>query len=177
LLTVLEARKGQGFPDDEVLVGMPAEQWKIVGNSVARPVALALGICLRTAWLASNARSAVDAATEKLSNDRVTIATDGQRSLHGKRIHGQPNPLEVHLQAPKTLQKLKEMFIGPPDDEEDELASPLLVRDGTTPLRTDHGYLFEGSSQSASLSDGNAISQTVNSKLTFRQIGNSLLPR
>ncbi|KAL6721275.1 hypothetical protein ACLMJK_000377 [Lecanora helva] len=51
LLTIMEVRRGQGFPDDEVLVGLPREQWKIVGNSVGRPVALALGLSLRKAWL------------------------------------------------------------------------------------------------------------------------------
>lgn len=50
LLTVMEVRRAQGFPDDEVIVGLPAHQWKIVGNSVVRPVALALGMSLRKAW-------------------------------------------------------------------------------------------------------------------------------
>ena len=52
-LTVMEVRRAQGFPDYEVLVGHPAEQWKIVGNSVARQVALVLGLSLRSAWLAN----------------------------------------------------------------------------------------------------------------------------
>ena len=51
LLTIMEARRGQGIPDDELLIGLPAEKYKIVGNSVARPKALALGVSLRTAWL------------------------------------------------------------------------------------------------------------------------------
>lgn len=53
LLTILEARRAQGYPDDEVLVGTAANQWKIVGNSVARQVALALGLSLREACLAN----------------------------------------------------------------------------------------------------------------------------
>ena len=53
LLTILEARRAQGYPDNEVIVGSLADQWKIVGNSVARPVALALGMSLREAWLAN----------------------------------------------------------------------------------------------------------------------------
>lgn len=56
LLTIMEARRAQAFPDTEVLIGSPLDQWRIVGNSVARPVALALGISLRTAWLANTAR-------------------------------------------------------------------------------------------------------------------------
>ena len=50
LITVMEARRAQGFPDHEVIVGLPPAQWKIIGNSVARPVALALGVELRKAW-------------------------------------------------------------------------------------------------------------------------------
>ncbi|KAK7533282.1 uncharacterized protein J3D65DRAFT_670486 [Phyllosticta citribraziliensis] len=48
------ARRAQGFPDHEVIIGSPLEQWKIVGNSVARTVALALGATLREAWLSSS---------------------------------------------------------------------------------------------------------------------------
>ena len=59
LLTIMEVRRAQGFLDREVLIGSPLEQWKIVGNSVARPVALALGVSLRTAWLANTTRNDV----------------------------------------------------------------------------------------------------------------------
>lgn len=51
VLTIMEARRAQSFPDHEVLVGRTAAQWKLVGNSVARSVALALGMSLREAWL------------------------------------------------------------------------------------------------------------------------------
>jgi DNA (cytosine-5)-methyltransferase 1 len=49
-LTLLEARRAQGFRDEEVLLGTPVEQYKIVGNSVAREVAVALGLAFREAW-------------------------------------------------------------------------------------------------------------------------------
>ena len=52
-ISVMEVRRAQGFPDHEVIVGSPTMQWKIIGNSVARPVALALGMSLRAAWLAN----------------------------------------------------------------------------------------------------------------------------
>ncbi|KAL9030476.1 MAG: hypothetical protein Q9196_001420 [Gyalolechia fulgens] len=48
-LTVMEARRAQGFPDDEVIIGTPATQWKIIGNSVARQVAIVLGMSLKGA--------------------------------------------------------------------------------------------------------------------------------
>ncbi|KAI9779979.1 MAG: DNA methyltransferase Dim-2 [Peltula sp. TS41687] len=53
VLSIMEARRAQSFPDQDVLIGRPPAQWKIVGNSVARSLALALGITLRHAWLAN----------------------------------------------------------------------------------------------------------------------------
>lgn len=50
-LTIMEVRRAQGIPDDEVLLGTPKDQWKLVGNAVARPMATALGLALREAWL------------------------------------------------------------------------------------------------------------------------------
>ena len=63
-ISVMEVRRAQGFPDDEVIVGSPAMQWKIIGNSVARPVALALGMSLRAAWLANGPQSVEAPAVE-----------------------------------------------------------------------------------------------------------------
>ncbi|UNI17825.1 DNA (cytosine-5-)-methyltransferase [Purpureocillium takamizusanense] len=51
VLTIMEARRAQGMRDHEVLLGSPATQFKIVGNSVAREVAVALGIVFREAWV------------------------------------------------------------------------------------------------------------------------------
>ncbi|KAM4064549.1 c-5 cytosine-specific DNA methylase domain-containing protein [Hirsutella rhossiliensis] len=53
IMTIMEARRAQGVRDDEVLLGNPATQYKIVGNSVAREVAVALGIVFREAWAES----------------------------------------------------------------------------------------------------------------------------
>ena len=86
LLTVMEVRRGQGMPDHEVLIGLPSDQWKIVGNSVARPKALALGISLRTAWLANTLR---DAALENSvsmideSRKRPAVAAYGDPARNG----------------------------------------------------------------------------------------------
>ncbi|KAL8341476.1 hypothetical protein RB601_005567 [Gaeumannomyces tritici] len=48
-LSILEIRRAQGVPDDEVLVGSFANRWKLIGNSVARQASLALGLELRRA--------------------------------------------------------------------------------------------------------------------------------
>ena len=76
LLTIMEARRAQGVPDDEVLVGLPADQWKIIGNSVARPMALTLGLSLRRAWLCNN------------QDEEVGVGTIAEE-LQATAIHGE----------------------------------------------------------------------------------------
>ncbi|KAI1468378.1 S-adenosyl-L-methionine-dependent methyltransferase [Daldinia caldariorum] len=49
-LTVLEIRRAQGFRDEELILGTPAAQWRIIGNSVSRQVSVALGLAVREAW-------------------------------------------------------------------------------------------------------------------------------
>lgn len=52
IITVMEARRAQGFRDEDVILGSPSQQYRIVGNSVAREVAVALGICFQEAYQA-----------------------------------------------------------------------------------------------------------------------------
>ena len=55
-LTVMETKRAQGFLDQDVVIGTPADQIKIIGNSVERNVALMLGLSLRESWASSNWR-------------------------------------------------------------------------------------------------------------------------
>lgn len=117
LLTIQEARRAQGYPDREVLIGAPTEQWKIVGNSVARPVALALGVSLRTAWLANNALAKPDATCPSESSAGVVHNMDvvqpiamsgmdvaaGQAARNGWTKHNILNRLTPFLVVPKVL--------------------------------------------------------------------------
>lgn len=50
----MEARRAQGFLDHEIILRSPAQQWKIVGNSVDRKVAFALGLSLQESWSSSD---------------------------------------------------------------------------------------------------------------------------
>ncbi|KAF5022582.1 hypothetical protein F66182_5368 [Fusarium sp. NRRL 66182] len=71
VLTVMEARRAQGFRDHEVLLGLPLDQYRIVGNSVAREVAVSLGAVFREAWAQSLAdeRQVQGVATSTTSSD------------------------------------------------------------------------------------------------------------
>jgi DNA (cytosine-5)-methyltransferase 1 len=53
-LTVMELKRAQGFLDEDVIIGTPRDQVHIIGNSVERNVALALGLSLRRSWTNSN---------------------------------------------------------------------------------------------------------------------------
>lgn len=53
VLAIREARRAQGFDEHDVITGSSSKQWKIIGNSVSRSVALGLGMALQEAWLAN----------------------------------------------------------------------------------------------------------------------------
>lgn len=46
----METRRAQGFLDNEVIVGSTSQQLKIVGNSVDRKVAFAMGLAIKESW-------------------------------------------------------------------------------------------------------------------------------
>ncbi|KUI72320.1 DNA (cytosine-5)-methyltransferase 1 [Cytospora mali] len=50
-VTIMEVRRAQGVPDEEVLLGTPKDQWRLLGNAVSRQMATALGLVLREAWM------------------------------------------------------------------------------------------------------------------------------
>lgn len=57
MLTVHEARRAQSYPDNEVIIGGVSTQWKIIGNSVDRKVAVALGVSILKALIADATRT------------------------------------------------------------------------------------------------------------------------
>jgi len=113
LLTIMEVRRGQGFPDHEILIGLPGEQWKIVGNSVARTVALALGMSLRTAWLANDTPS-----------EDVTCATTAS-TVNGSAVHESRVSSELAAVDPEAVRRAKDIV--------DRLKISLVSRRTSTP--------------------------------------------
>ncbi len=80
-ISILEARRAQGFPDSEVLVGLPASQYRIVGNSVARQVARALGLAIREAWFGSLLEKTGPATTPNNHPVVITVPDSSSDSL------------------------------------------------------------------------------------------------
>ncbi|KAI5209909.1 S-adenosyl-L-methionine-dependent methyltransferase [Aureobasidium subglaciale] len=81
LMSVMEARRVQGIPDNEIIIGKPSHQWKQVGNGVDRKVAFALGCQIAIAHqktVAGQEDSGRHVAAEDLQNvspSRITPET------------------------------------------------------------------------------------------------------
>lgn len=92
-LTIMEARRAQGFRDHEVLLGLPSVQFRIVGNSVAKEAAVALGAVFREAWagsLADERRRGQRRAEMKPEEAQVLLVADT----------GLPTPSDSDTTAP-----------------------------------------------------------------------------
>lgn len=137
VLTIMEARRAQGYPDHEVIVGTPTDRMKIVGNSVDRKVALTLGLAMRDSWLRSppvDASVVGDSASDMMSasnvveldatrseNSAVTSATvpnhtiDSAAPAHDS-MNATPIPVELHDQTPMDNRSVKMALNLSPDD-------------------------------------------------------------
>ncbi|ROW07307.1 hypothetical protein VMCG_03863 [Cytospora schulzeri] len=78
-VTIMEVRRAQGVPDGEVLLGRPNDQWKLVGNAVARQMATALGLTLREAWMGTLYEDGGDGVGEVpvLEEEEVVVEEGG----------------------------------------------------------------------------------------------------
>lgn len=74
-LTIMEARRAQGYLDHEVIIGSPVEQLKIIGNSVDRKVALVLGLALRESWHGSHLEPDMDQDLDLSLNEGPHVET------------------------------------------------------------------------------------------------------
>ena len=113
LLTIMEARRGQGFPDREVLIGSPLEQWKIIGNSVARPMALALGVSLRTAWLANTATQKAQALPVEASSKNIVNGSDDDDTTKRPKLTPPGEDARNEWSAKDMLNKLTAALTSP----------------------------------------------------------------
>ena len=96
-MTVMEVRRAQGFPDEEVILGMPGSQWKIIGNSVARPVSFALGMELRSAWL----KNTVPLANQSAAGRKASISSEMPReAVDLTNLESDDSDLEMLLKPP-----------------------------------------------------------------------------
>jgi DNA (cytosine-5)-methyltransferase 1 len=62
-MTLMEARRAQNFPDDEVIIGSLAQAMRIVGNSVDRSPSNSFGLVIRDAYIESVKRLQLSASS------------------------------------------------------------------------------------------------------------------
>ncbi|KAL6697758.1 S-adenosyl-L-methionine-dependent methyltransferase [Trichoderma pleuroticola] len=110
LISLMEARRAQGFRDEDVLLGDPSNQYRIVGNSVARQVAVALGVKFHEAWVTSlkrnreleRASSRSAAEVDDFAEDRVTLEAIAMNDMKGTSAR-QLKSLTIRRQSTRDL--------------------------------------------------------------------------
>jgi DNA (cytosine-5)-methyltransferase 1 len=105
-ITILEARRVQGYADDEVIVGSLAEQYKIVGNGVDRKVAFAMGLALRQAMQKNSSGFTANGITETFEEviEVMSETKDGTADSEGtgSMIHVEV-PLKPEQETRKSM--------------------------------------------------------------------------
>lgn len=108
-LSIMETRRAQGFLDHEVIVGYPSQQLKIVGNSVDRKVAFAMGLVMKESWdntLKLRREMLQDnASTTQLPLKQQSFNTDGHY-INGNFSH--PSPIQIEAVRRESSQKRAE---------------------------------------------------------------------
>ncbi|KAK3317865.1 hypothetical protein B0T19DRAFT_451814 [Cercophora scortea] len=113
-LTLQEMRRAQGYLDHEVILGSPYDQWKVVGNSVARQMALALGLQFREAW------DSDETSTANVDSDTATDSSRTARASSRKR----PRSLAAEIHSSK-IRRLQSTSTPPGSRRSSRNASPL----------------------------------------------------
>lgn len=108
-MTIMEARRAQSFPDHEVIVGNPTQQFKIIGNSVDRNVALVLGLSLRASWLGS----------------KISSQSPSQLQTAGSSLRDGTSALNSRKDRAKVAEQTVKVNIGRPLDVDSALSSAL----------------------------------------------------
>lgn len=173
-LTLQEARRAQGIPDEEVIIGDMATQWAQVGNAVNRHVARALGKVIHKAWISSSsappaAKAAISTATiSTVTTVSITTTTDitikapvtpskplahsdpwSESTASPLSISKFQKPIPIIPKTPSTLDrdvKAEERFKQTPPSHEPHLQEILAFRNGPSPsLQNQEPYLATAS--------------------------------
>jgi site-specific DNA-cytosine methylase len=80
LMSLEEYKIAQGYLEDDVLIGPLNQQFKQVGNAVARPVAVVLGLVMAESWCAANEAGIVPQSTRSSDQSREDLQ-DGDEDV------------------------------------------------------------------------------------------------
>jgi DNA (cytosine-5)-methyltransferase 1 len=81
-LSIQDARRTQGYPDSEPIIGTIKEQWKILGNGVDRKVSFAIGLALRDALVKSKHIPELN----ELLEDEAELVVDAEEEDINERL-------------------------------------------------------------------------------------------
>ena len=111
-MTILEARRAQGLPDSEVIIGTRADQYRVIGNSVSRHVALVLGLAIREAWIGTLLDEELNANIEHqvIPNLGVTFTESFEETLTMETVT-MSTPCSLDVFTPATSESI-EAFDG-----------------------------------------------------------------
>lgn len=98
IITVMEVRRAQSFPDDTVLVGLPAQQFKLVGNAVSFNVATALGVRLRYALLRDKASTHRKSVVQE-SRTSTPVVVVKRTAIAIRKTNGSAHQLEETVRS------------------------------------------------------------------------------
>ena len=94
-LSIQDARRTQGYPDSEPIIGTFMQQWKILGNGVDRKVSFAIGLALRDALVKSKH---VPEPNELLGNE-AQFVVDAEEDVKGHLSEGIESAIVDLIQA------------------------------------------------------------------------------
>ena len=110
-MTIMEGRRAQSYPDNEVVIGSDLQRWKVIGNSVDRSVALALGLALRKAWEKNPLDSDSSAATpdntiHDFAANQILRSIPSNQALAPKRSYSLAVPRNAALEQSRKVARL-----------------------------------------------------------------------
>lgn len=105
----METRRAQGFLDHEVIVGLPSEQQKIVGNSVDRKVAFTMGMAIKESLDLTRRASRRMLQGDGFEKQGASADGELERILDGRL---QPSPAQLQSMQREVIRERSEALAG-----------------------------------------------------------------
>ena len=107
-LSIHEARRTQGIPDEEPIIGSLSQQWKTIGNGVDRKVSFSIGLALRDAFSRSRRISYASRALQ----DEIAMIVDVEDAAE-EIVDAEDEAEEIIVNA---VDETEEMIVEAEDD-------------------------------------------------------------
>ena len=101
-LSIHEARRTQGIPDEEPIIGTLSQQWKTIGNGVDRKVSFAIGLALRDAFSRSRRISYASGALQ----DKIQMIVDVEDEVEDMIVDAEDEAEEMIVDVEDEMEKI-----------------------------------------------------------------------